>query len=323
MTTGFKLNPGWKKVRNPFADKFNKYATTFKCDLVKHPASEKLIFIKQRHNDEWLTRCVPDFPHIAVGERIVRINNYLSTTYLPEIVDVYYSKLKTIPRIHIVKQYFHGFTGHVNLKNCIAAGVLNMDSGEKFEEGVIDLFKRPKLRRVKFKMFVERILSNVIEFQSFLYSKGLCHTALDPTHIILQVDYLVKFVGERHIMRHVKGYLHDPAAINQEKYGPVIVPRYSPDFFVHYVDTGGQYPVNVIGLTSYQIGVLLFDFVTENAYITQPFTAELVKQAKLHVSFSSVNLIKDVILQLTDRLFCDNVGSFREIESVLEQILKG
>ncbi|ODN30773.1 hypothetical protein [Fervidobacterium thailandense] len=323
MTISVKLNPGWVKVPSSLVNELRKDATMFKYDLVRHPESEKLIFIKQRHCDEWLRKCTKDFPHIAVGERIVRINNYLATTYLPEIVDVYYSKLKTVPRINIVKQHFNGFMGYVNLRHCIEAGVLSADLNGKFEEDIIDPFKRPMPRRVKFKMFVERILSNVIEFQSFLFSKGLVHTALDPTHIILQVDYLVKFVGERHIMRHVKGYLHDPSAIDQEKYGPVIVPRYSPDFFIEYVNTGGQYPVNVIGLTSYQIGVLLFDFVTENAYLTQPFTAELVKHAHLRVPFSSANLIREVILQLTDRLFCDNVNSFREIESVLEWVLEG
>lgn len=318
MYMSLKQNPGWIKIhfKPELQQVIDESSHYFKHSFVTRLGSKKLIFLKQRHSDDVLKQAQNGLEHLLVSERIVRINNYLCTTYLPEIVDVYYSRLNETPRIHIVKQFFYGLQRSANLRDALSRGLFNIQSND---EGLaLNLSNHLKAQKVKFKMFVERIIAQIIEFQKYLYSKGLVHTALEPTHIIILVDYIVKFVGERHIMRHLNGFLNDPSAINEEKYGSITIPRYSPNFFIEHVATGGTKPVNVIGLTSYQLGVLLFDFATLGTYGNIPFTKGLVEDVELYVSFAKEETLRSVILQLVDEGFCREVKDFSEIEKVFE-----
>jgi len=316
-------NTLWKKIDNQGEKitRISKYSKTFSKKFVTNNKLGDVLFMRFRAKKHLLVQPQDFLNHLAISERIVRINNYLCTTFLPEIVDVYYRESNGNLKIYIIKEYIKGVEGTVNLVECVNSGILTERYSKKKHHDdngfYVDPTNRNSGKYVRFRRVIEGILTQVVEFEKFLYSKGLVHVGLHPSHILLGIDNITKFAGERYILRHINGFIDDPSAIDEQKYGSIIIPRYTPELMIKHINDKGKTPVKALSIVSYQVGVLLFDILTSGKYFQAEFKPELIYSSSLNVPYKFENKLKNIIEQLTNDEYVEEINDFDDILEIL------
>ncbi|KAF2961065.1 hypothetical protein [Fervidobacterium sp. 2310opik-2] len=306
----------WKKYNSDYEDKekmlkINNYSKTFNKSYVENTSIKNVKYIRfsfknyDKDNDEQIMY------KLMKAERIVKINNYLSTEFLPEIVDIYYKKKSDKQKIYIVKEYVKGIYGTVNFLECITNQV----------DVIYDDFGNSKYLRSR--RVIDQILDKIIDFEEYLYSKNLTYVGIHPSHFILGIDSIIKFCGESYILKHKDGYIDDPLYVDPSKFGNLIISRYTPPELVEYIESGGKIKVSVFGVISYQLGVLLFDLATLGLFLRNEIKKDKIMSAKIYSrSYLVGQKIRESILQLIDDEFRTNIKDFNTIRQVLQEVIK-
>lgn len=315
--------PLWERIIFTSDDekqKFSKlrsYARTFKLVKVRKRDILSAEFLRFR-----LKNSSMDFrKQTRIIERIVKVNNQLSTTHLPEIVDVFSKEKNGKMKIYIVKEFVDGAFSTANLHEYITSGYLRVGANkDKNSDDNYELLLNKSLdskqRFIQVNKFIDRVLMEIIDFQEHLLSNGLVHIGILPEHIGVGIDLILKFFGERYIVRETNGYIDDRAILD-DAYGSIIIPRYTPKELLDYVSLNGSIRAKALSIISYQLAVLLFDAVTECTYANQDFDEKTLENAVLLAPSKIRNALRETIRTLASEEFRNGLKSMDDIRNVL------
>ncbi|MEJ5258323.1 MAG: hypothetical protein WHS64_08755 [Fervidobacterium sp.] len=255
---------------------------------------------------------------IAIFKRIISINNYLHTTFLPEIVDFYVKRKEHSVKVRMVKEFFKGKFSTVNFYDYFKRGYMyegGEPSNTKDEISDVEWYAA-KNTKVAYKKFLDRVVKQIFDFQEYLFRRGLIHVGICPFHFSLGVDYAIKFFGERYIVRHKNGVIDDPA-IRDERYGSLVIPVHTPAKLRRYLE-GEDVEVGAIEVFAYQLGVLIFNTLTSFRYNGKELSEELIMKADFDIGRNAAERFKDLILSLTSEeiLKALDVSDFDSLRNV-------
>jgi hypothetical protein len=221
-------------------------------------------------------------------ERIIKICNKANTTKLPEILD--YIEYNDNTKIYE--------NSGIKDKMIIMEFLKGITIEKSIEEG---LFKNKNNNQINLFRLFRKIFKNIVDFETRMYKKDLFHIGLFPDHIIIQKDDIIKFKGLRYMVQHKEGKINDPSIFNN-LYGNIERKRYSSPSLRKKLR--GEYDtVYVLDVMSHQIGVLLYDILTQGKYMhedkffmpTESVLNEINIQKKSHEY-----LVKKLVFDLTN-----------------------
>jgi hypothetical protein len=277
---------GWKKSGSKWDFQNNS--------MINHRIKNKdkfkeLIFVGQSMNyDSSLISAQEVKKKSLILERIIKICNKANTTKLPEILD--YIEYNDNTKIYE--------NSGIKDKMIIMEFLKGITIEKSIEEG---LFKNKNNNQINLFRLFRKIFKNIVDFETRMYKKDLFHIGLFPDHIIIQKDDIIKFKGLRYMVQHKEGKINDPSIFNN-LYGNIERKRYSSPSLRKKLR--GEYDtVYVLDVMSHQIGVLLYDILTQGKYMhedkffmpTESVLNEINIQKKSHEY-----LVKKLVFDLTN-----------------------